>query len=100
MKIELTYLQMVLIGMGVGFILGLIPLVLGIIKGKKKIALWGFVASIAVGAAWSLFSLVAVIVAVWLILRKPAETKPAESEVVNEKPTDVAVKDSEDSEDS
>ncbi len=69
-KIEVTYLQMVLIGIGIGAVLGLIPLVLGIIKGKKKLALWGFVASIAGGAVWSLLSIVVVSVFVWLILKK------------------------------
>jgi len=100
MKIELTYLQMTLIGMGVGLVLGLIPLILGIIKGKKKLAVWGLVASIAAGAAWSLFSLITIIVFIWLILRKPAAAKPAaveavETEAVNENPIDASVKDSE-----
>jgi hypothetical protein len=95
MKIELTYLQMTLIGMGVGLVLGLIPLILGIVKGKKKLAIWGLVASIAAGAAWSLFSLVAVIVFIWLILRKTAEIKPVEVEAVDETPVDDKLKDSE-----
>lgn len=69
-QIEVTYLQMVLIGVGVGAVLGFVPLVLGIIKGKKKLALWGFVASIAGGAVWSLLSIVVVSVFVWLILKK------------------------------
>jgi hypothetical protein len=75
MKIELTYLQMTLIGM--------------------KLAIWGLVASIAAGAAWSLFSLVAVIVFIWLILRKTAEIKPVEVEAVDETPVDDKLKDSE-----
>ncbi len=79
-KIELTYLQMTLIGMGVGLVLGLIPLVLGFVKGKKNLAIWGFFASIAAGAAWSLFSLVAVIVFIWLILRKPNAVESANPE--------------------
>lgn len=91
-KIEITYFQMTLIGIGVGFVLGLIPLVLGIIKRKKKLALWGFVASIAVGAAWSLFSLITVIVFVWLILRNPVKT-----ETVNEDQNDLTAENSENS---
>jgi hypothetical protein len=94
-RIELTYLQMTLIGMGVGLILGLIPLILGIVKGRKKLAVWGFFASIAAGAAWSLFSLVTVIIFSWLILRKTAEAKPVQVEVVNETPIGVSVKDTE-----
>ena len=95
MKIELTYLQMTLIGMGEGLILGLIPLILGIIKGKKKLAIIGFFASIAAGAALHVLALVTIIVFIWLILRNPAETAPAEALVVNENPIDAAVKDSE-----
>jgi hypothetical protein len=96
-KIELTYFQMILIGMGVGLVLGLIPLILGIVKGKRKLAIWGFVASIAAGAAWSVLSLITVIVFIWLILRKPSEAKPVQVEIVNENPIDISVKDSENS---
>jgi hypothetical protein len=92
MKIELTYLQLLLIGMGVGFILGLIPLILGMVKGKKKLAIWGLVASIAAGTIQSLLALITVIVFIWLILRKPAETEPAKAEVINENPVDDSVK--------
>lgn len=96
-RIEVTYLQMTLIGMGVGFVLGLIPLILGIAKGKKKLALWGFVASVGTGAVWSVVSLLTAIVFIWLILRKSAETKPIQVEIVNENPIDVSVKNSENS---
>ena len=96
-RIELTYLQMTLIGMGVGFVLGLIPLILGIAKGKKKLALWGFVASIGTGAVWSILSLLTAIVFIWLILRKSAEANPVQVETANENPSDAAVKDSENS---
>lgn len=95
-RIELTYLQMTLIGMGIGFVLGLIPLILGIAKGKKKLALWGFVASVGTGAVWSVLSLLTAIVFVWLILRNPVQ----KVEVVNENPIDVSVKDSENSHES
>ena len=55
-RIELTYTQLIMIGMGIGLFLGLIPLILGIVKGKRKLALWGFFASIAAGAAWKKFA--------------------------------------------
>jgi len=87
---------MTLIGMGIGFVLGLIPLILGIAKGKKKLALWGFVASVGTGAVWSVLSLLTAIVFVWLILRNPVQ----KVEVVNENPIDVSVKDSENSHES
>lgn len=70
-RYEVTYFQMVMIGLAVGFVLGLIPLALGFYKGKKKLAIIGFLASIAAGAAWSIFSLIIVLVFVWLILRSP-----------------------------
>ncbi len=60
-----------MIGLGVGLVLGLIPLALGLYKGKKKLAIIGFLASIVAGAAWSIFSLIIVLVFVWLILRNP-----------------------------
>jgi len=86
MKIELTYLQLVLIGMGVGLILGLIPLVLGIIKGEKKLAIWALIASILAGAAQSFLALITVIVFIWLIFRKSAEPKAVENLPVKDSP--------------
>lgn len=96
-KIEITYTQMILFGLGIGFVLGLIPLILGLVKGKKNLALWGFFASIAAGAAWSLLSLITVIVFIWLILRKPTKPVFVQVEVVDNKPIDVSVKESENS---
>ncbi len=63
---------MVLIGLGVGFVLGLIPLALGLYRGKRKLAFIGFAASVVAGGAWSLFSLIVALIFVWLILRKPS----------------------------
>jgi hypothetical protein len=62
------------------------------VKGKKKLAIWGLVASIAAGTIQSLLALITVIVFIWLILRKPAETEPAKAEVINENPVDDSVK--------
>lgn len=78
-RYEVTYLQMVLIGLGVGLILGLIPLGLGYYKGKLKLGVVGLLVSVAAGAAWSLFSLIAVLVFVWLILRNPADRAEADN---------------------
>jgi hypothetical protein len=77
-KVEVTYLQMVLIGMGVGAVLGLIPLALGIYKRKKKLAFWGFIISAAAGAIWSLLALVPVIVFSVLIFRAPKAAAAAQ----------------------
>jgi hypothetical protein len=89
-KIEFTLQQMILIGMGIGAVLGLIPLALGIYKGKKKFAFLGFVTAAAAGAAWSLLALIPVVLFTWLILRNPG---PAATTVVNEEPRDAAIKD-------
>jgi len=90
-KIELTYTQMIMIGIGIGFVLGLIPLILGFVKGKKKLAVWGFLASILAGAAWSILSLVTVIVFIWLILRNPkAEAAPVNAENLSDNQTSDA----------
>jgi hypothetical protein len=67
-----------MIGLGVGLVLGLIPLALGIYKGKRKLGIAGLIVSVAAGAAWSLFSLIAVLVFVWLILRNSAADSGAE----------------------
>ncbi len=90
-QIELTYLQMTLIGMGVGLVLGLIPLILGLVKGKTKLAVGGFLASIAAGAIWSVIALLTVIVFVWLIVRKTPETNLAKYETSDENSTNAII---------
>jgi hypothetical protein len=89
-KIEFTLQQMILIGMGIGAVLGLIPLALGIYKGKKKFAFLGFVAAAAAGAIWSLLALVPVVLFIWLILRTPG---PAAAAGVNEEPGGARIED-------
>lgn len=83
-KLEFTYFQMVLIGIGVGAFFGLIPLVLGVFKKKIKLGILGFLASIVAGAIWSLLSIVTAAVFIWLILKKPSAQDSAVSESNNE----------------
>jgi hypothetical protein len=90
-QIELTYFQMTLIGMGVGLVLGLIPLILGIVKGKMKLAVGGLFASIAAGAIWSVVSLLTVIVFIWLIVRKMPEINLAKDEILDENSTNAII---------
>jgi hypothetical protein len=90
-QIELTYFQMTLIGMGVGLVLGLIPLILGIVKGKIKLAVGGLFASIAAGAIWSVISLLTVIVFIWLIVRKTPETNIVKDEILGENSTNAII---------
>jgi hypothetical protein len=67
---DLMYVAM--IGAGIGLILGLIPLVLAIRKGKIKLGLLAIVLSTIGGALSVIVSVVVVAIFIWLILRKPA----------------------------
>ena len=73
--LNMTMLQRILFGTAVGLIVGLVPLITGIVKGKVKLGLIGFAATIAGGSIFALL-LAAPVGAVftWLILRK---AKPA-----------------------
>lgn len=76
---RITFWDLVLIGIGVGIVLGLIPLILGFVKNRRNLGVYGFIASIIGGSLSSFFSLIVVGVFVWLILKKPAEA-PAVNE--------------------
>ncbi len=95
-QIKLSYTEAImyiaLIGLVVGFLLGLIPLILGIKKGKRNYGYYGIAASALLGLISPLLSVVTVIVFVWLILKKPKSTEVA---VVDEKPIDVSTDNSE-----
>lgn len=95
-QINLSYTEAItyiaLIGLVVGFLLGLIPLILGIKKGKRNYGYYGIAASALLGLISPLLSVATVIVFVWLILKKPNSTEVA---VVDEKPVDVPTDNSE-----
>jgi hypothetical protein len=60
-------------GLLIGSAIGFIPLVLGLIRRRRSLAVYGFASSAVGGALLSgIVSLVAAAVFVWLILRKPA----------------------------
>ncbi len=69
---SMTTGQRILFGAGVGLVVGLVPLICGIVKGKAKLGIVGFAASIVGGSIFALL-LAAPVSAVftWLILRKP-----------------------------
>lgn len=74
-----------MIGFIAGFVCGLVPLILGFKNQNRKFGILGFVLAIIVGVPFSLFGALPVAgIFSWLILRKPAENKPVESEAVNE----------------
>lgn len=88
LEVKITVYQLFLLGIAVGVVLGLIPLLLGIFRKKTKLALLGFACSVIGGAVSSFIALVVVVVFVWLILKKstagdagqPPESPPADPE--------------------
>jgi hypothetical protein len=94
MPTQITLNQLMIVGAIVGFVLGLIPLILGFVKKNLKFGMIGFLLTLAAGTFFSLLGALPVsAVSIWLVLRKPAETKPAQVEVINQNPIDVPVKD-------
>jgi heme/copper-type cytochrome/quinol oxidase subunit 2 len=89
-QIKITYYELIaylaLLGIVIGILLGLIPLILGLKKNKRSYGLFGLVTSIIVGVFSPILSVIAVAVFTWLILRKP-KNEPAAA--TNEKPVDV-----------
>lgn len=81
-------LLLTLIGIGVGLVFGLVPLIFGKIRGKLKLGLIGFFVSIVAGAIWSVLPLIVMIIFVFLIIRNPVASQPAVA--VNEPPSETA----------
>lgn len=69
-------LFLTLVGMGVGLLFGLVPLIYGRIKGKTKLGVIGLATSIFAGAIWSILPLFVMITFVFLIMRNPPSTTP------------------------
>ncbi len=94
LQIQLDFYKIALIGAALGFLLGMIPLVLGLIKKERKYAMFGFLGSLIGGALLGIFlSIPVTAIFTWLILRKPNNEpiKPNEVVVVNETPIEVKV---------
>ena len=87
-------LLLTLVGIGVGLVLGLVPLIYGKIKGKFRLGLTGFIVSIVAGAIWSILPLFVMITIVFLINRDQ-KPKPIDDEDVHQDPTDLPVGDPE-----
>jgi len=96
MPTQITYNQLLIIGAIVGFIFGLIPLILGLKKQNAKFGIIGFVLTLLGGTFFSLLGALPICgIFTWLVLRKKIEEKPVKVEMVNENPVDVSIKDSE-----
>ncbi len=80
-------LILTLIGIGIGIVFGLVPLIYGRIKGKARLGLIGFVISVISGAIWSVLPLFVMITFVFLILR---DKEPAELNRSDAEPSDPA----------
>jgi hypothetical protein len=76
-KQDLVYFA--LIGAGGGLLLGLIPLILAIRKGKIKVGLLAVVCSTIAGAFSLIISLVVIALFIWLILKKSPIVPPESS---------------------
>ena len=81
-KQNLAYV--VLIGVGLGLVLGLIPLILGIRMGKRKLGFVAMISSIVAGIAAVLsigiiLPLIVIAIFIWLILRKSPDVRSAAS---------------------
>jgi hypothetical protein len=96
MPTQITYNQLLIIGAIFGIVLGLVPLILGFKKQNIKMGIIGFISAVAVGIPFSfLGALPVAIIFTWLILRKPAETAPVNTEIVDENSADMTVIESE-----
>lgn len=95
LQLRLNLYEIALMGAALGFLLGLIPLILGFIKKERSYAVFGFLGSIIGGSLLGIFLSVPVVaIFTWLILRKP-KNEPVDVRVVNENAIDVKVEDSE-----
>lgn len=80
--VRLNPYTLIYIGLGVGFVAGLILLLVGWLKSKAKLGAVGLVASVIGGGLLGLFLVVPVFaVFLWLILRKTPKSPPASTDV-------------------
>ena len=91
---ERNFYYILLADIGIGLLIGLIPLILGIRRKKRNLGIIGFVSCGLVGGFTPLVSILVAAIFAWLILRGPK--KPAEVVLVNENPIDVSVKERDD----
>lgn len=70
----------IVINAGIGFVLGLIPLIIGLVKRNLRYGIFGHVAATVGGAVLGVFLAVpAVIFFTWLILKSPPSMKNSDS---------------------
>ncbi|MEP6902146.1 MAG: hypothetical protein ABJA66_10380 [Actinomycetota bacterium] len=83
-QIELAYQEyyyyILLLRIGAGVSMGLIPLILGIRRKKRNLGVWGFIVSIVGGTITPILLIIIVPIFVWLILRKSNTEETANTE--------------------
>ncbi len=94
-KFNITYNESLvylgLIGIVLGVLLGLIPLILGIKRKNRQYGIFGFLGSTIVGILSPILSVIVVAIFTWLILKKPTVNEPVDVRVVNENPVDIKI---------
>lgn len=79
MPTQITVNQLLIVGAIAGFVVGLVPLILGFTRGRKKLAVFGFLLALAAGTIFSLLGAIPVAgVFTWLILRNRGVDSSAE----------------------
>jgi hypothetical protein len=84
----------VLVDIGIGLLIGLLPLVMGIARKKRNLGIIGLVVSGIFGGLSPILSLIVAAVFTALIVR--GSKKPAEVVIVNQEPIDVSASESDD----
>ena len=82
LQLHLSQLQAgLLFGAALGFLLGLIPLILGIVKGRAKIGILGLIGSTIGSAILGLLLAIPIIgICIYLILKQPSSKPVSEPE--------------------
>ena len=100
-QIQIAYQEHYYLILGIrisaGILFGLIPLILGIKKKKRNLAILTFIISVIVGTLAPVLLIIAIPIFIWLILRKQKTvvTDPVDAEVGNENAIGVSVENSE-----
>ncbi len=83
---EEYYYYILAADIGIGLLLGLIPLILGIKKNQRNAGIIGLITSVIGGVMSPVLSILIVSIFVWLILRKSKNKETANAENSSETP--------------
>ena len=91
---EKYFYYILLADIGIGLLIGLLPLVMGVARKRRNLGIVGIVASGLVGALSPIFSLI--VAAIFTVLIVRGTKKPVEVVVVDKEPIDVSVRENDD----